>query len=179
MSVSPRTRTGAAFTKILQVSLIYIAQYHKSQFASRGFTICTAYNTPQSLDAQLRWEKKRPPKKPLTGKSLVLVLFLHQSKSSSTVSQQWRQEEKEEKEEDMAHNLWFVNECSARSKTGRFLGLRYCYLQLSREPLIQTTSHSTLPFLGSSAVHPPSVKSIGWTAVEIIEGQLDRDSIYS
>ena len=32
--------------------------------------------------------------------------------------------------------------------TGRLLGLRYCCLQLSRKPPIQTTSHSTLHFLG-------------------------------
>ena len=38
--------------------------------------------------------------------------------------------------------------------TGRLLGLQYCCLQLSREPLIQATSHSTLCFLGSSAIHP-------------------------
>jgi len=35
-------------------------------------------------------------------------------------------------------------------------GLRYCCcLQLSREPCVQTTWHSTLHFLGSSAIHPP------------------------
>ncbi len=44
--------------------------------------------------------------------------------------------------------------------TGRMLGLWYCCLQLSREPLIQTTSHWTLHFLGSSVIHPPSVESI-------------------
>ncbi len=47
-------------------------------------------------------------------------------------------------------------------------------LSLSGEPLIQTTSHSTLHFLGSSAIHPPSVKSIRWMIVEITEGQTDR-----
>ncbi len=45
---------------------------------------------------------------------------------------------------------------------------------LSWDLLIQTSSHSTLHFLGSSAIHPPSVKSMGWTVVEIIEGQMDR-----
>lgn len=42
-------------------------------------------------------------------------------------------------------------------------------LQLSQEPLIQTTSHLTLCFLGSSAIVPPSVKLIGWTVAETIE----------
>ncbi len=37
------------------------------------------------------------------------------------------------------------------------------------ELLIQTTSHSTLHFLGSSTIHLPSVKSIGGTVGEIIE----------
>ncbi len=59
--------------------------------------------------------------------------------------------------------------------TGRLLGLQYCWLQLSGEPLIQTTSHSTLHFLWSSAIHPSRVKSIGGTVVEIIEGQTDRE----
>ncbi len=49
----------------------------------------------------------------------------------------------------------------------------WCF-SLSREPLIQTTSHSTLHFLGSSAIHPLSVKSIGWTAIKIIKGQANR-----
>ncbi len=41
-----------------------------------------------------------------------------------------------------------------------------------------TTSHSTLHFLGSSAIHPPSVKSMGRTVVEIIDGQTETPSIY-
>ncbi len=38
-------RNEANVTKYqhVNVSFIYIAQYHKSQFASRSFTICTAY----------------------------------------------------------------------------------------------------------------------------------------
>ncbi len=39
-------------------------------------------------------------------------------------------------------------------KAGQLHGLRYCGVHLSREPLIQTTSHSTLHSLGSSAIHP-------------------------
>ncbi len=58
-------------------------------------------------------------------------------------------------------------------RTGRLLGLRYCCLQLSRETPIQTTSHMTLHFCRSSAIHTLSVKLIGWTVVEIIEGQTD------
>ncbi len=46
---------------------------------------------------------------------------------------------------------------------------RAMFLDFSR-----TTSHSTLHFCGSSAIHPPSVKSIEWMVVEIIEGQTDR-----
>ncbi len=34
--------------------------------------------------------------------------------------------------------------------------------------------HWTLCFCGSSAIHLPNVKLIGWTVVEIIEGQTDR-----
>ncbi len=39
------------------------------------------------------------------------------------------------------------------------VGLRYCCMKLSRGLLIRTTSHSTLYFLGSSAIHLPSLKS--------------------
>lgn len=42
-----------------------------------------------------------------------------------------------------------------------------------KKPLIQTPSHSTLHFLGSTAIHQPSVKSIGCqTIVKKIEGQV-------
>ncbi len=61
--------------------------------------------------------------------------------------------------------------------TGWLRGLRYCCMQLSQEPLFQTTSHSTLHFLGSSATHPPSVKLIGWMFVKIIKGQTEAPSI--
>ncbi len=63
---------------------------------------------------------------------------------------------------------------TCKFRMGQLLGRWYCCLQLSQEPLIQTTSHWTLHFLGSSAIHPPSVKSIRWTVFEIIEGQTDR-----
>lgn len=36
-----------------------------------------------------------------------------------------------------------------------------CFSYVSREPLIQTASHSTWHFLEYSAIRPPSVKSIG------------------
>ncbi len=49
-------------------------------------------------------------------------------------------------------------------------------------PSGQIALNSKLHFLGSSAIHPPSVKSIGSTVVEIIEGQTDkqkdRDSLH-
>lgn len=60
--------------------------------------------------------------------------------------------------------------------TGRLFGLRHCCLQLSWEPLIQTASHWTLRFLQSSAIHPPSVKSIRWDRHTYI--QTDRDSFH-
>jgi len=41
----------------------------------------------------------------------------------------------------------------------------------SLEPIILKTSHLTLHLIRSSAIHPLSVKSIGWTVVEKIEGQ--------
>ena len=47
-------------------------------------------------------------------------------------------------------------------------------LHISRKPLIWKTSHSTRHFLGPWAIHPPSVKSSGWTVVEIIDGQAGR-----
>ncbi len=43
----------------------------------------------------------------------------------------------------------------------------------SRNTHPNNNKHSTLHFLGASAIHPPSVKSIRWTVVEIIEGQTE------
>lgn len=51
-------------------------------------------------------------------------------------------------------------------KTGWLHDLLFCCLPLSEKPLIQPTSHSTLFFLGSSAIHPPSAKSIRWVVLE-------------
>ncbi len=47
----------------------------------------------------------------------------------------------------------------------------WCF-SLSQEPA--HPHNSTLHFLGSSAIHLPSVKSLEWMVVEIIEGQTDR-----
>ncbi len=51
----------AIHVKSSQVNFIYTALYHKSQFASRSFTFCTAY--PLSLDPQIG-SGKIPQKKP-------------------------------------------------------------------------------------------------------------------
>ncbi len=55
----PRPPRHNKRTSQVKSGFIYIAQYHKSQFASRGFTICPAYNTlcPWSLDSD---EEKLP-----------------------------------------------------------------------------------------------------------------------
>ncbi len=49
-----------------QVSFIYIAQYHKSQFASGGFTICTAYDTDSVLRSSTGMRKNSPKKALMT-----------------------------------------------------------------------------------------------------------------
>lgn len=56
--------------------------------------------------------------------------------------------------------------------------LRVSLLTISSTLLIQTSSHSALHSLGSSATHPPSVRTIGWTVLEICGGQSlrNRDS---
>lgn len=47
-------------------------------------------------------------------------------------------------------------------RTNWLLGLQDCCLQLSQEPVIWTTSHSPLHFLGSWTIDPASAKSNGW-----------------
>ncbi len=61
--------------------------------------------------------------------------------------------------------------------TGRLLGLWCCSVQHSRDMLIQTASQLTRHFLGSSAIHPSSMKSMGCTFVEISEGQTERQRL--
>lgn len=66
-------------------------------------------------------------------------------------------------------------------------GTRVCFIASSAVPLpfqnvpvqnrlfgIAATPHSTLHLVWSSAIHPPSVKSIWWMGVEKIEGQTYR-----
>ncbi len=45
--------------------------------------------------------------------------------------------------------------------------LQYGFLQRSREPLVRSISDSTLYSLRSSGIHPPSVKLIGWTVLDM------------
>ena len=61
--------------------------------------------------------------------------------------------------------------------------LQYCCLQLLSQDLLNHTNNQQLytrhcTSFGSSAIHLPSVKSIGWTVVEKIEGRTDRDSFH-
>ncbi len=56
------------FSCLFQVKFIYITQYHKSQFTSRGFTIWQQQTTPSVLRS-LNWMRKTPQKTLSQGKN--------------------------------------------------------------------------------------------------------------